>query len=661
MQATHALWAAVVLIAEASAAGFVGWRVSGWAVQDGGSASLRLVVALLVWWCQIVGVQLLCGAVFLLYPPVVLALHALIALTVWRRVPRVLGRAGEPDDRLAVGALTGFISFALVLDGRLSMSIPTDIDDVQYHMANAAQWVQSHNIWHIPAADPGYFTNGYPSNGELVTTWVMGPLSGAEWSAVPSILFGATILVAGAFLAEELGGRAWNGMLGSAAILLCPMLASEFGHASTDWTSIGALMIAVGLLLHGRGSGLLRWYALAGLALGLAIGSKDTALGPGLTLILVAALLPPRGKRMVPLAAMSVGVVFLGAFWFVRDWIQLGDPIYPESVRVAGHTIFGGASGPLTAFSTSLMSDVLRGSGSPLVLWLEFFGAWVGLAALPLLGGLVGWRGASFRFERRLVLALAVVWFAIYMTEPYTGPGKSPLFVLAQIRYGLAAVALAVVWGCVSSRWGVIVAWIGLAADAVDLIRPPIHIHQYGPYSPGRFDATVTATAVILGIVAGGLVVIGREPITSFASARLVRRAGVLVAPALATAALGVSAARHVPAATPLDRFLSAAGRSHGPVMVDMVYDVLQLMGPQLTHPIVSAGGLDRGEQIPLLTVPQLDARLAATGPDAVVEGPPVAGFDIAWDPPGYRLLSMRQGVRVYVKASISDVRVEGG
>ena len=655
MAATHALWAAALIVSEGLAALFVSWRVSGWSVRDGGSTALRLVVALLVWWTQIVGVQIVCGALFILYPLVVLALHAAIAAVVWRRVPKPPDRGGERAGGLEVGALTGFLGFALVLDIRDSMKIPRDIDDLQYHMANSAQWVQSHNIWHIPAADPGYFTNGYPSNGELVTTWVMAPLSGAEWSALPTIIFGALILAAGALLAEELGGRARYGVLGSAAILLCPMMASEFARASSDWTNIGGLLAAVALLLHGRRSEHRRWYVLAGLALGLAIGSKDTAVGPGLTLMVLAPLLRPRGKRIASLAEMSVGIVLLGAFWYVRDWIQLGDPIYPEPVRLAGHTIFSGGGGPLTDFSTSLMTDVLHGNGRPLVSWLEFSGGWVGLAALPLLGCVVAWRGESFRVQRRVVTGLALVWFLIYLAEPYTGPPGSLLFVLAQIRYGLAAVALGVICGCAGAGWARVIAWVALAADAVNLVRAPITVHRYGPFPPAPFDAKVFAVAVILGALAGGIALLQPEPISRLLTDRLVRNGAVLAAPVLAVGALAVLAVRHVPASTPLDRLLAAAGRSHGSVMVDTDHNLLAAMGPELTHPIVSAAGGNRGEQLPLLTVDELDARLAQTGPDAVLEGVATPGFGIPWNPPGFKLLTAAHGLRVYVKTSIVD------
>ena len=657
MPATHALWAALFVSIEASAAIFVSWRLSGWSVRDGGSTALRLAVALTCGWGQIIGVQLVCGALFVLYPPVILALHALIAVVAWRVLPVAELRRPESISSVGVSALVGFLTFGLVLDGRMSMGIPTDPDDVQYHIANPASWLISHDIWHIPAVNPGFLTNGYPSNGELVTAWAMGPLSGAEWSALPTIGFGATILVAGALLAEEVGGRALAGLVGAAAILLCPIMAIEFGTALTDWISIAALLLAVGFVLHGRRAGGARWYGFAGVAMGMAIGSKDTAVGPVIVLLVVALAIRPNGTRLRSLGVLGAGIVFFGAFWFIRDWIQLGDPLYPETVHVAGRTMFPGGRSPLTAYSTSLLSDVLRGESGPLILWFKSFGAWVGIAALPLVGMFNGLRADPFRVARRVIVLLAVSWFIVYLAEPYTGPKASPQDVLLQIRYGMGAVSLAVVSGCARHAWAMVLAWIGLATDVVILLRGPIGVRQLVAVGLPHHHSGVIATAFVLAVVCGGLALLpwdGAQKVLG--DHRVILRIGAVGGFVLGVSALSWLALRHSPAPTRLDRFLSARGQGHGLVMVDFDLDVLGAMGPQLTHPIVSAGGGDGGEQVPLLTVGQLDARLAQTRPDAVLEGGPIEGFLIVWQPPGYRLLYRTDGTRVFVKDSLVSI-----
>src|SRR5690242_19132280 len=127
MSGIAALVAAAVVIAELAAATFVAWRLSGAAVGSEGSRTLRVVTGLVVGMTQIIAVQMLCGALDVLYVPVVLSLHGVIGLAVSRRVTPV-GRHRNAGPRpgvpgIVLGAVFVFTGILAIL---LSARTPAD-------------------------------------------------------------------------------------------------------------------------------------------------------------------------------------------------------------------------------------------------------------------------------------------------------------------------------------------------------------------------------------------------------------------------------------------------------------------------------------------------------------------------------------------------------
>ena len=64
--------------------------------------------------------------------------------------------------------------------------------------------------------------------------------------------------------------------------------------------------------------------------------------------VLVALCRPgPRG-----LAMTIAGFAAPAAFWYVRNLVLTGSPIFPTEIRLAGHTLFAGPGGPVSTLST---------------------------------------------------------------------------------------------------------------------------------------------------------------------------------------------------------------------------------------------------------------------------------------------------------------------
>ena len=138
-------------------------------------------------------------------------------------------------------------------------------------------------------------------------------------------------------------------VLGAVAVLGLPMIAgTQPGQASNDIACSGLLLAAVALLLEGKLSPVPT--ALAGVAAGMAIGTKLTVLAPVAVLTVGVVVLSVRQRRTAPAVGWSVSVVMFGSYWYLRNlviahnplpWfkVHLGPLSLPRSVVDEGETI----------------------------------------------------------------------------------------------------------------------------------------------------------------------------------------------------------------------------------------------------------------------------------------------------------------------------------
>ena len=632
----------VEIVAGFSAAMFTGSRLSGRVVQADDTVTTRLVASLVILLTQLIGVQLFCGALVLLYAPVVLTVHLAIAATVWKTVPSVRWRHPQQDgvpwpSVLLAGVLAYAGGTAVVLSAR---GATHETDSIAYHVPNAASWMQVHGIWHLPATNPGFFTNAYPSDGELLVTWLMQPFHGTQVSTFPNLLFGVVILAAAAMIAQQLGRPAAAGVLGAAIIMLCPMSWQTQVHTDmTDWAGLSGLLAAVALTLRGRQPGSGPWAAMIGLALGIGVGSKDTALLPGIAIVIFAIAVWPPSRRVRAVLLIAVGVVALAGIWYVRTGIATGNPIYPEPVSLLG---WGGGVSPLTHYSTSLLSDIGSGSTGALHSWFHLVRTLVGLPAIVCLGVALSF-GRSNR--RTLVVGcglLALAWFVLYLATPYTGPGSEAFLIGSQLRYALPAFTLASIVACVSYRWvAVVVGSIALIADVFNLLRHPTTINHDLYRSASSAAVGVVAALAVMAVLVWNKPALNAWRASTRAALLTVWAAGLIVA-----VGAGTALTTHRSSNPTLLTSLSDPSSRHTVMIID-ARDVVAALGPHLEYRLIGPG-VGSGHEIALTDPATLDRRIATSKPAAIFLGPAGPGVIPGWTPPGYRLIGMSGQDKVF-------------
>jgi hypothetical protein len=158
------LLAGVILVAQVGCVGLVAAVVA--LRLAGRDRLLGALIAMLLVLVQAVGVSLLLGMVGLLRMPVVVAVHAVIAVVAlrWHRHGGALDAQDGPDaapaasrwglaEIVAVGATSAYLAVGAYFS--LTGGRSREFDTQEYHLSNLASWLRLGNIWHLPYAQPG--------------------------------------------------------------------------------------------------------------------------------------------------------------------------------------------------------------------------------------------------------------------------------------------------------------------------------------------------------------------------------------------------------------------------------------------------------------------------------------------------------------------------
>lgn len=208
-----------------------------------------------------------------------------------------------------------------------------NFDSLWYHMPFAVDMAQSHSVvgmHHVETVFTNWF---YPQNSELLHA--AGILLTGRDTLSLFLNFG---WLAVAFLAAYCVGRPYGrGALTAvaAAILLeChTLVVRDPGAAKNDLAAAALLLASIAILVEAwarRRDGWDRWaLAAAGLAAGLAAGTRVTGLSMTAALTVAVVVLAPRGRRAAAFGWWFVAALAGGAFWYLRNLVVAGNPL-PE-------------------------------------------------------------------------------------------------------------------------------------------------------------------------------------------------------------------------------------------------------------------------------------------------------------------------------------------
>ncbi|MCW5943540.1 MAG: hypothetical protein KIS66_15015 [Fimbriimonadaceae bacterium] len=271
------------------------------------------------------------GSLFVLYAPggtswgmAVPILAALAGLAGWRFGGPLAVRKPSGFDWAFVLGLT--VVGLLGLIGTLAPSTAMDWDSLAYHLAVPKLWIQAGHAYSVSFIHHSNFPFAFDNLFVWGLQW--GGESGAKAFVLVSFAYGCAALFGlGRTLYSEKAG--WWGALAFAGM---PVVAWESGTAYVDiahglYAGLGlvfAAMLASGAKSPGP------W--ITAFCLGLAMGTKYTGLQTLLVvgLLFVVALAVGRGRSPVrPFAITVVVALIVGAPWYARNQLLVGNPVFP--------------------------------------------------------------------------------------------------------------------------------------------------------------------------------------------------------------------------------------------------------------------------------------------------------------------------------------------
>lgn len=528
------------------AVGYAAWLIRARLMPEWQGAPARLVeavtaIAALILLAELVGTFGAFGDLSMILGSIALAAGAHFSL----RRPPVGGRgtalAASPASKLAIWvavAACAAVAAAWMVPTLAALAGGMDrADSLWYHMPLAARYAEGGDLARIDHFDPIFFAAYYPANSEVL-------------HAIPLLAFGRDILspllnlgfLALGLLAAYCIGRPWGvgpqSLIGGAIALGAQNLVEfQAGEALNDITGVAFVLAAVAILVNCWVSGgmdpkpRMPWaIAAAGLAAGLAAGTKLSFLAPVLALSIGVAVIA-RGARLRTFAWFAVPAFVGGGYWYLRNLFAVGNPIpytgfgpldLPHPDRA--FELREGFSVAHYATDAEVWSDwFFPGLNESFgFLWPLTLAAFIGGGAYAI------WRGGEPIV--RMLGAVVVFTSIAYVFTPLTAAGEEgePIAFVWNVRYlaPAAAVGLALLPCLPIARGSERARLISLAGLSILFIATVADLVQW---QQGHVKGAVAAGVAVVAIFAAARALAGRRLTTpAWAAATAVTIAAVL-------------------------------------------------------------------------------------------------------------------------------------
>ena len=244
-----------------------------------------------------------------------------LAAVAWHRA----GRPRPPTPPPVRGPLVVALALVVLLGVGYQVFLivatpPNNWDSMHYHLARVAAWHARGSLGYFPTHNG--IENAYPQNAELLVLWTVVFLGRDLLAALPQLLAGLATAASIFVIARRLG---YDRRCSAFAALLFPTLtivALESVTTQNDLVEASFVTAAVALAL-GRGRA---EAVLAGLALGLAAGTKLTFLYAVVPLVVIGFLALPRRRLAEVAAAAAAAFALVGMYAYVQNLVETGRP-----------------------------------------------------------------------------------------------------------------------------------------------------------------------------------------------------------------------------------------------------------------------------------------------------------------------------------------------
>ena len=329
-------------------------------------------------------------------------------------------------DRAAIGLLAGLLTLwavRLTVDG-----VRFSWDDLSYHASIVAWWVQTDSVGYAPFTYQSYF----PLGAELFSFWFAIPIESLAQGNLPCLIWLGMIASAALVFAKRIGASFLPVALAIGCLLVSPRIMFFKGTLTANDLALAAsILAALAAAVHPSDDKENTQWARAlicGLAAGMALGTKPSIAPQFLLLSIWWVVSVFRGKvHWSSPILFSLGTCVLGSYWYSRNWLVTGNPLFPAQV--------GPFEGPLALFvqQKTALASFMGQEGFWAKNWSRFFDWPLAAGALVVLGfigaPMVALRGiwSKRRNEYIPLWFCALLFTLIYPMQPFSGATNKPL------------------------------------------------------------------------------------------------------------------------------------------------------------------------------------------------------------------------------------------
>lgn len=213
-----------------------------------------------------------------------------------------------------------------------------------YHLPFAVRWLQDGSLSRTWTPFGEMAAPYFPANAEVWMAWFLALVGDDRLAKVFQWFFLSPCALALAGLARNANGGSVAAAWPPIAWLGCILVVVTSVKPDVDVPMTFALL--AGLLLLDRAwresneTDRGRSLTLSALSFGAAAGTKSIGLMFGLGPMLL--VLWSARRSWIAMSGCIAGAVFGGGYWYIRNWVQMGNPVYPLKVSIGGKVLFEG-------------------------------------------------------------------------------------------------------------------------------------------------------------------------------------------------------------------------------------------------------------------------------------------------------------------------------
>lgn len=321
----------------------------------------RFLSTILLFYAQIVSTEFVLGLTSLLYnyslallnialsAGLLVILHKKHGRKLFKRYKEGLRtwpatmKAAAKQDRLL---LTLYSLAAIFLAWVLFLGVifpPVDWDGNAYHLSYAADLVQNHNLYDVPTSM--IWIPAYPKGGEFIQAWTLLLSHNdtlVDLTQLPFLVLGIVSLYA---VARNVGISKRSARYVALLFSFTPSALNQLTTGYVDVMMATTFFAGLALVLQRNYRKL--DFLLIGIIFSLLISIKSSGIYM-VAILLLPVLFNLYGQHRLALkryalpALLTASPSVFGLYWYIKNWILYGSPIYPFGFQIAGRTLFHG-------------------------------------------------------------------------------------------------------------------------------------------------------------------------------------------------------------------------------------------------------------------------------------------------------------------------------